>query len=78
MTRVMMPAITCVVSRIFALNASYRRSQSRRLLFWCPMRMTPSHITSFSCNTLEMQDQVDAEEVLDLLTKIVDVQLPER
>ena len=26
----------------------------------------------------EMQDQVDPEEVLDLLTKIVDVQLPER
>ena len=26
----------------------------------------------------EMQDQVDAEEVLNLLTKIVDVQLPER
>ena len=26
----------------------------------------------------EMQDQVDVEEVLGLLTKIVDVQLPER
>ena len=26
----------------------------------------------------EMQDQVDVEEVLNLLTKIVDVQLPER
>jgi hypothetical protein len=29
-------------------------------------------------NDSEMQDQVDVEEVLNLLTKIVDVQLPER
>jgi hypothetical protein len=45
--------------------------------------LVPDENDAFSYRQLllqlsEMQDQVDADEVLDLLTKIVDVQLPER